>query len=167
MYPLQAAVTRGIMLTMDDIAIIIPPRPKTHVGFSKSIHTLVSYVGAFDQADPLQLRESGQSCDRVVRQVCAAAQIDVTYPIATVNQALHSLVRKMPTVTEMDVVQVLAQARDGEDGCIRDIPALGKHEIAEARSHVDNLFHGAVGETSAGCQIEDAEMFVGLVRRKG
>lgn len=118
-------MARRIMLAMNDITVRVPPGPQTHICFGERIYTLVGDVGALDEPDPLQFGQSGKSCDRVISQMRAAAQVDIPDAIAMMDQALHSLVGDMPTVTKMDIVQILTQPRDGEDGGIRDIPALG------------------------------------------
>jgi hypothetical protein len=96
----------------------------------------------------------------------AAAEVDVTDAIARVDEPLDCLVGEMPTMTQMDIVKVLAEPRDGEDGSVRDIPALSEHEVAKSRGNVDDLFDGAVGQARARREIQNAEMFVRLVRRE-
>lgn len=166
MYPFEATVARRIMFPMGDITLSVPSRPQAHIGLGERLNAQVGDAGALDEPDPLQLGQSGKPRDRVICQVCAAAEVDVPDAVAVVDEALHGLVGEMPAVAKVDIVQILAQPRDGEDGGVRDIPAFGEHEVAEARGNVDDLLDGTVGKAGAGREVQDAEVFVRLVRRQ-
>jgi hypothetical protein len=73
----------------------------------ESQNTAVRDGRTLDQSDALQFREGGQLHDRVVCEVGAASQIDVTYPVTQLDQLRNADVCDSRTVAEMYVVQVL------------------------------------------------------------
>lgn len=139
-------------------SICVPALAESLVGLSKRIDRHIGDVTAFDEANPLELREDSQSGDGFIRQIQAAAQVNVPYAIAEVDQTLHSFVGQVHAVTEVDVMQVLAELRDGEDSLVGNVAALCKDEVPETRSGSDDLLDSMVCDPGAGGKVEDAEV---------
>ena len=66
----------------------------------------------------------------------------------------------------MYVVQVLAETCNGHDGSVRNVAALGKDQVAESWSGLDDLLNPGVLKFPAISQIEDAQTVVGGLCRK-
>ena len=97
MNPLQAAVR--VVMVLDGISVGVPPLSVPLVRLGQSHDAVVGDVSALDQAYPLQLWESGQAHDRVVRQVHAAPQVDVTYPVAGLHESLDGVIGDVAAVS--------------------------------------------------------------------
>lgn len=158
MNTLQAAV--AVVLVVDDIALCIASLPVPLVCPCQSEDALVCDVAAFDQTDTLQFGQRSKACDRVVRQVHAAAEINVPYTVAAVHQPFNSLVGDLGAVAQVYIVQVLAQPRDRVNGGVGDVTALGENKVTQARCHGDDPVDGLVRESNARCQVEDAKVLV-------
>lgn len=61
-------------------------------------------------------------------------------------------------------MKVLAETRDGMHSNVGNVSALGKHQVSQARGHVDDLLDGGVGQPGAGSQVENTQVLVCLVR---
>ena len=53
-------------------------------------------------------------------------------------------------------MKVAAELGDGIHSCIGDEAALGKHEVPEPRSHIDNFNDGLVRQAAARRKVQDA-----------
>lgn len=122
-------------------------------------------MATFHESDPLQLGQHRQPLDRVIGQIRAASEVDVTDTVAVRHQPLHAVIGDLPAVTQVDVVQVLAEPCNRVDGNIGDQPAFLQDQVAKARRNVDNLLDCGIREASARCQVEDTQMLKRSVRR--
>lgn len=139
-------------------SICVPTLAESLVGLSKRIYGHIGDVAAFDEANSLKLGKNSQPGDGFVRQVQAAAQVNIPYTIAEVDQTLDSFVGQVHAVAEVDVMQVLAELRDGEDGLVGNVTAFCEDEISKARGGIDDLLNSTVGDSGTGGKVEDAEV---------
>lgn len=137
------------------------------VSLGKSKHRSIGDIATLYQAYSFQLGQDSKARDGLVGEVQTATKVDVANSIAVVDKAFDRFVRQVGTMTQVNIVQVLAEFGDGKDGLICDVAALGKNHIAQTGSSLNYLLHGPVGHSLTRCQIEDAEVFVCLARRKG
>ena len=134
-----------IVLSADQHAVGITPNSGSVGRIRQGQDGLVCNGSTLNQADPLELGQQGQSLDGLVRQIRAAAQINVADAVTVVNQPLDAFVGNLPAVAQVDIMQVLAELGDGGDGNICDISALGQHKVAQARCDFDDLLNGGIG----------------------
>lgn len=157
---------RAVDFLANDVPESIAARPGAVVCAGQRKDGFVRDVAALDQADALQLGQLGQAHDRIVRQVGAAAEVDVADAVAFLDEPLHGVIRDLAAVTQMQIVQVLTKLGDRIDGGVRDVATFSQHQVAETRGNIDNLSDGGVRHTGARSQIENAQMIVRLVRRE-
>lgn len=134
----------GVMLSRDDVPICVPPRASPLVRSGKSIHALVGNIRALYKTNSFQLGEVRKPHNRLVSQVRAAAQVDITDPIARLDKTLHRVIREMQTMSQMNIVEVLAQTRNGINGGICDITTLCQYEIPQTWRSINDLFDSSV-----------------------
>lgn len=79
------------------------------------------------------------------------------------HQPLDGLVCDVLAVAQMYIVQVLAQSGDGVDGRVRDSSTFREHQVAEARSHLDNPLYGAICQLYARGEIKDPQVLISPV----
>jgi hypothetical protein len=91
-------------------------------------------IAAFHQAYALQLRQRSELRDRVVSQVGAACQIDISNAITRFDELGHSGVGNLGAMAQMNVVQILPEPRYSKHGAIRNMSALGQNQVAQSRS---------------------------------
>lgn len=106
MHSLQA---RGVVLATHKHTTGISADPWAIRRLGESKYRVVSDGAALHQTNTLEFREQSQSLNRLVRQVCAAAQVDVPDSIAVLDQLLNTLICDLPAVAQMHVMEVLAE----------------------------------------------------------
>lgn len=165
MNPLQRA--GGGELILYHIALRISADARPPVGVSQGDDTGIRDLVAFNEADAFELWQHGKLCYRVVRQVCAAAQVDVPYPAAVCHQTLDAIVSDVTTVAQVQEVQVPAELRDRIDGSIRQVAALLKNQIPKARRHINDLLDSAVRDIERVADVKDAQVVKSPPGRQG
>lgn len=165
MYSFKAAAARIRFSYVPSICI--PALAESLIGLGKRVNRHICDVAAFDETNSLELREDSQSSDRFIRQVQAAAQVNVPNAIAEVDQTLDSLVGQIHAVTKVDVMQVLSELRDGENSLVGNVTTLCENEIPETRGGVDNLLNSTVGDPGTGRKVEDAKVVKDHPRGQG
>jgi hypothetical protein len=166
MNPLQAAVAR-VWIAIDVTVGVSPVLAVvTLVRLGERVNRLVRYVVTFDEADPLQLGETGQLHHGLIREVRTAAEVDVTNARTAAHQSLDCVVGDLRAVPQVEVVKVPAQLGNGIDAGIGDVSTLGENQIAQARSRFDYLLHRAVRDARTRCQVQDPELLVCCVVRE-
>lgn len=78
---LQAAVMVSMIFVGNNVSISILSHPRPLVCLCQGDDAFICNVGTLDQTNPLQLGERGQSSDRLIRKMGAAAQINIANPV--------------------------------------------------------------------------------------
>lgn len=154
------------VFTLDYVPVSVLAYTRPAVRVCEGDDACVCDVCALDKADPLEFRKGGQPGHRVVRQVSAAAKIDIAEPVARRYEALDCIVCNVSAVAEVKIVQILAESREGIDGSIRQVTALLQHNVPKPWRNVHNLFHGTVCESRARAEVQNAQMLIRPVMRK-
>lgn len=98
--------------------------------FRQRIDAPVRDVPTLDQADSLELWESGQLRDGIVGQIRTAGKVDVSDAVAEPDKLKDASIRDASAMAEVDVVEVFAQLGDCHDGTIGDLTAFGKDKVS-------------------------------------
>lgn len=73
----------------------------------KSLNALVSQLLAFHEANSAKLGKPRQMPDAFVSQSTAASQVNVSNPLARLDQLDDCIVRQVDTMAQMDEMQIL------------------------------------------------------------
>jgi hypothetical protein len=92
-----------------------------------------------------------------------ASQIDVADSVAAHYQTLDCVIGDVTTMSKVDIMKILAQLGDGIDCGVCDVTALAENKVSETRRNVNDLLHGAIGESGTACQVEYSKVLVYLV----
>lgn len=110
MHALKAAVTAAVF-AVNHISVGVFAHARTAVRVGQGDDASVGDVGALHKADSLELGKGGQLGHRIVREVGAAAKINIAEPVAMCHEAFDRVVCYVPAVSEVEVMQILAEAR--------------------------------------------------------
>jgi hypothetical protein len=82
----------------------ISPHPGSAVRVCQGDDTGIRDARALDKSNPLQLWKGGKSSHRVIRQVGAAAEVNVAYPVAHRDQPLDAIVCDVAAMAQVKKV---------------------------------------------------------------
>lgn len=116
----------------------------SYTSLCQCIDTPIGDIGALDKTDSPELRKSGQLHDGLIGKVDTAAKVDVTNSVTGCHKLLDCGVGNVATVTEMEVMEVLSELTDRADSIVCKISALGKYEISQSWSNLNNLLNSTV-----------------------
>lgn len=98
---------------------------------SQLLNAEVCDIGALDKSNALKLRKGRQMDHRFVCQVLAASQVDISNPVAMLDEMPKTIIGDPYTMSQMDVMKVLTQLGDGQNTSVSNVAAFGENQITK------------------------------------
>src|SRR6266536_3018754 len=143
MYSFEAAASKEIWCTCPiiphhDPAVAIA---SWTLALCQCVDALIGDVRAFDETYSPQLGKRGKFSHGQIREVNAASEINVSYPIAVLHEFDDCRICNVTTVPQMEIVQVFAEFADRIYSRIFQVYAFCEYKIPQSRGSINDLLN--------------------------